>query len=185
MPRTGRPPLPPGQKVTKREAHARYMAKLYTDPERHEAYLARKRAEKALRMQDPVKRQERNNQVRPSNAASQYRALRDPLRWPAKMLVKTRHRCKKNGIPFNLTIEDLMVPDVCPVFGTPFVFGGEHFKEDASPSIDRAKPELGYVKGNVHIISWRANHLKNNCTNGDELRKVAAYIDRLQESTNA
>jgi hypothetical protein len=33
-----------------------------------------------------------------------------------------------------------------------------------SPSLDRIFPELGYTKGNVRVISWRANWIKNNST---------------------
>jgi hypothetical protein len=183
MLRTGRPPLPEGQKLTKKEMHERYMAKLYADPERHARHCAKKNAERAARMLDPEKRRHQNEISRVSNAESQKRALRDPKRWPARMLIKLRHRCKMENIAFNLTVEDLAVPEVCPVFGTPFVFGVAQYREDNTPSVDRIRPALGYTKGNVRIISWRANHLKNNCTSAEELRKVAADLEQLHGDT--
>lgn len=177
MPRTGRPPLPPGVGLTKTEMRLRYEAKLKDDPERYAVHLARRRAEFAARMVDPVKRVARNERDRESNAEAQKRAFRDRDRWPQRALVKLRCRCKKKGTPFNLTVEDLQIPDVCPALGTPFVLGsGNRWRGDANPSIDRLRPELGYVKGNVKIISWRANNLKNNCTQARELRLVAEYI---------
>lgn len=47
----------------------------------------------------------------------------------------------------------------------------------ASPSIDRIVPELGYVPGNIAIISWRANDLKKDAT-ADEMRRIADWIDK-------
>ena len=43
-----------------------------------------------------------------------------------------------------------------------------------SPSLDRIFPESGYTKGNVRVISWRANWIKNNSTI-EEIEKL--YID--------
>ncbi len=177
MPRTGRPPLPDGQRAAKTESERRYIARLQQEPEKYAAYLARRRAWRVARMADPVKRAARNARDKPRNLEAQRRRFRDVNRWPQAALVKLRSRCKKSGVPFNLTVEDLQIPDVCPALGIPFVLGaGNQWRGDANPSIDRLRPELGYVKGNVKIISWRANNLKNNCTQARELRLVAEYI---------
>lgn len=45
-----------------------------------------------------------------------------------------------------------------------------------SPSLDRVRPDLGYVPGNVRVISNRANLIKNDGT-ADEHRRIAAYIE--------
>lgn len=47
---------------------------------------------------------------------------------------------------------------------------------DNSPSLDRFKPELGYVKGNIHVISTRANRIKNDATY-NEIRKLFYWMD--------
>jgi hypothetical protein len=44
-----------------------------------------------------------------------------------------------------------------------------------SPSLDKIKPEYGYIKGNVCIISNKANTIKNN-VNYEELYKVADWL---------
>lgn len=99
---------------------------------------------------------------------------------PEYMLWKgTRNRCRRSNIPFNLTVEDCVIPDVCPALGIPLVSGqfrprGTMLAFNA-PSLDRINPELGYIKGNVAVISWRANHLKNNAT-ADELEAITKYI---------
>jgi hypothetical protein len=46
-----------------------------------------------------------------------------------------------------------------------------------SPSIDRIDPERGYVKGNIKIISFRANQIKSDASH-QELKLVAAYVGR-------
>ena len=78
-----------------------------------------------------------------------------------------RCRARKAGIPFNLELSDLDVPECCPVLGIKLKGWGENeftsYRDD-SPSIDRLVPSVGYVKGNVNIISNRANLLKKDAT---------------------
>lgn len=44
-----------------------------------------------------------------------------------------------------------------------------------TPSLDRIVPERGYVRGNVEVISWEANRLKNSAT----LEQLEALVDYL------
>lgn len=83
------------------------------------------------------------------------------------------------GAPFDLTPEDIVVPEVCPVLGIP-IEGGEGRRKNNpnSPSVDRIVPELGYVRGNVRVISNRANLLKSNATVA-ELEAVLADLRSL------
>ena len=78
-----------------------------------------------------------------------------------------RFRARKAGIPFDLDLSDLDVPEHCPVLGIKLKGWGENeftsYRDD-SPSIDRLVPSVGYVKGNVNIISNRANLLKKDAT---------------------
>lgn len=75
-------------------------------------------------------------------------------------------RAKRKGLSFNITQKDLIVPKVCPVLGIEIIpkASREMKQRDSSPSIDRIIPSLGYVKGNVRIISNRANRLKSDMT---------------------
>jgi hypothetical protein len=94
-----------------------------------------------------------------------------------EMLVKAKHRAKKAGLDFNVGLEDVVIPKVCPVLGIPIIRGTGSRPSPNSPSLDRIDPAKGYVKGNVMVISNRANTLKNNAS-ADELRKVADYVDK-------
>ena len=82
----------------------------------------------------------------------------------AQKLRGIRHRCKKFNLPFNLDINSLIVPDLCPILNIKLEYKIGKGPSDNSPSIDRIIPEKGYVKNNVRIISNRANKLKNNMT---------------------
>jgi hypothetical protein len=96
------------------------------------------------------------------------------------LLLIAKARAKKRGISFELEECDIVVPDICPVLGIPLFFKEKTHKKDVtpnSPSLDRIRPELGYVKGNVQVISWRANNIKRDAT-PEELRKVADYVNR-------
>ena len=49
---------------------------------------------------------------------------------------------------------------------------------DNSPSLDRLVPGLGYVPGNVIVVSSRANVIRNNASI-DELRKVLQFYESI------
>lgn len=97
------------------------------------------------------------------------------------LLVSARHRAKISGLDFNLELSDIVIPDRCPIFGNKF-----HKNPDRrdSPSLDRIDSDKGYIKGNVWVISRRANIIKNDATPA-ELRMIAdAVEDKLNEVRN-
>lgn len=103
-------------------------------------------------------------------------------RYPTEYILNsTRSRAKERGIEFNLEIEDIIIPDICPVLDIPLKFSDKG-REENTPSIDRLNNDLGYIKGNVHIISWRANRLKNNQTIV-EVRAILKYMEENELST--
>jgi hypothetical protein len=83
---------------------------------------------------------------------------------PAKYLLQSaKSRAKKKGWEFNLEESDIVIPEVCPVLGIPLTLRNDGNK-DSSPSLDRIDSNKGYIKGNIQIISWRANNLKADGT---------------------
>lgn len=119
-------------------------------------------------------RKVRNSKYYNKHAAKMEQKRRaEFLHVEGRLLARSKSRAKKNDIPFDLDLEDIVVPDNCPVLGIPLhKTGGKGpgYHPD-SPSLDRIYPELGYVKDNVRVISARANLLKNDATE-EELRKV-------------
>ena len=87
------------------------------------------------------------------------------------MYRRAKMRANINGTLFTIEKEDVIIPEVCPILKIPFSFDDR----ELTPSIDRKINELGYVKGNVFVISGRANRLKADAT-VDELEKILQYM---------
>lgn len=85
-----------------------------------------------------------------------------------------KHRCKKDGTEFTLSVNDIVVPEFCPALGIRLVFGDDSGR-DCSPSVDRINPKLGYTPNNIQIISKRANTIKSDAT-PEEVMKVALWM---------
>ena len=84
-----------------------------------------------------------------------------------KLLYPARKRAKAKGIPCTLSKEDIVLPTHCPLLGMELDYqggGGAGSTKPNSPSLDRVIPDLGYVPGNVQVISYRANTMKNAAT---------------------
>lgn len=94
-----------------------------------------------------------------------------------RLFRNAKNRAKKKGIEFNLDLKDIIIPTYCPVLGI-LIDTKSSENADNCPSLDRVHPSLGYIKGNVNVISNRANRIKNDAT-GDELRKIADYVQRI------
>lgn len=79
-------------------------------------------------------------------------------------------------------LDSLVIPDYCPMLGMELnyhgVGDGNATRSDNSPSMDRIDSNIGYEKGNLQIISWRANRIKNDST-PEELLKIAKYMLKL------
>jgi hypothetical protein len=95
------------------------------------------------------------------------------------MYTRAKVRAKRDGVPFDIQPSDIMIPENCPIFGTPLVIAegaGKKGPKDNSPSLDKRIPSLGYVKGNIEVISFKANRLKNSNTK-ETLSKLLEYIE--------
>lgn len=84
-------------------------------------------------------------------------------------------RARKNNIAFDLEVEDIHIPERCPILGCVLEphTGGK--PKPNSPSLDRTDPTLGYIRGNVEVISYRANVLKGDASL-EELKALARFM---------
>lgn len=89
------------------------------------------------------------------------------------MLRSAKSRANKRGLPFNLTVDDFTIPETCPALGIEITLDGD---PDSAPSLDRVVPSMGYVRGNVVVISNRANRIKNDAS-AHELRRIAGFLE--------
>lgn len=99
------------------------------------------------------------------------------------LLYSARERAYKAGIEFDLEESDIDIPKLCPIFGTPLQMAAGRV-DDASPTLDRIDNSRGYVRGNVWVISWRANRLKSDATL-DELRLIVRALERVEKRSSS
>lgn len=84
-----------------------------------------------------------------------------------------KQRAAKSGIPFDIEPSDIVIPCSCPILGTiltPFEGG-----LGTSPSLDRRVNDKGYVKGNICVISSKANNCKSDLTL-EEAERLVEYM---------
>jgi hypothetical protein len=91
------------------------------------------------------------------------------------MLNAARERAKENGYACTITTADIVIPEFCPLLGIRLERKQGGNVQASSPSLDKIKPKLGYVPGNVWVISHRANSLKGNATL-QELQTLTANL---------
>ncbi len=106
---------------------------------------------------------------------------KDPFKFRiTRTFGQAKIRAKKFNVPFKIIRQDLidMFPadNLCPVLKVPFVWGTKNNKE-LSPSLDRMIPELGYIKGNIKFISYKANRIKND-SNIEILKNLIKYMEQ-------
>ena len=90
-----------------------------------------------------------------------------------EILSRIRRRAKSRKLEFNLTIEDIQIPEYCPILGIKLDIRGD---KDTLPSVDRIDNSRGYTKDNIHVISNRANCIKRDATK-EELKKLSDYFN--------
>lgn len=91
---------------------------------------------------------------------------------------RLKSSAKKRQIEFDLTLTDinqLSFPLTCPILDIPLKYHKGSVQDD-SYSIDRIDNTLGYVSGNLQVISYKANRAKNNLTE-EELKRLAIFIN--------
>jgi hypothetical protein len=81
-----------------------------------------------------------------------------------------------------LLVEDYkkMIVSHCPLLGMKLSY--ENYKQKKMPdnyaTLDRINPNLGYVLGNVQIISYRANCIKNSATL-EEMKLIVTNWEKM------
>jgi hypothetical protein len=99
----------------------------------------------------------------------------DVKRYVYHMLKRAEKRAKDRGIPFDITVSDIVIPEICPILNIKLEIGKGKGPSDSSPSLDRIDPSKGYVEGNVMVISMRANKIKSDVLIED-IERVLEYL---------
>lgn len=105
------------------------------------------------------------------------------MRCTRDLLSNARRRARRRGLDFALSHEEIEWPSRCPALGLLLDYGpkGETGRGgiDRSPSLDRLDHKLGYVPGNVVVISFLANRIKNT-GEASQIRAVADWLRATQ-----
>lgn len=86
-----------------------------------------------------------------------------------------KKRSRLYNIEFNITEDDIFVPTTCPITGLELKRGQGKIIPN-SPTLDRVDNSLGYVPGNVRVISNKANRQKGDLTRA-EVERLLQYMD--------
>ena len=164
----------------------RYACKL-CDRERQREHYQENREKIIARKRNYREENSEQMRINWSSNAKKYRERRrgEEVYVLRQLLKGAKARAKAKGLPFDLTMEwlETMVISHCPITLEPIdwtrdqVVAGKPGQN--SPSIDKNKPELGYVQANCAIVSFRGNTIKNNGTI-DEHRRVVQYMAAQQ-----
>lgn len=142
--------------------------KVQNTPERRK----RRRELEILRRQNP-------EYVKKSNERDKLRIHSNPNSIKLALLRSAKQRAKTKGLEFNIDVTDIELPEVCPLLGIPLFssYREEGKTIDHSYSIDRINPNKGYIKGNVWVISYKANRIKNDAS----LEELELLVKNLKD----
>jgi hypothetical protein len=116
----------------------------------------------------------KSNKASPSTSPDRRKEWRDS-NLESEMISSSKRRAHKAGVPHTITKTDIVIPEMCPVFGIPLYPGIGRGPQHNAPSLDRIVPELGYVPGNVQVISHLANSMKRDASS-EQLVQFAEWV---------
>lgn len=88
-----------------------------------------------------------------------------------------KYNAERTGYTWGVEFGDIEWPTHCPILGLELNYFAE-FRQENSVSFDRIDSNIGYEKGNIQILSWRANRIKNDGS-AEEHRLIANYLDSI------
>lgn len=95
----------------------------------------------------------------------------------SEMLSVAKYRAKKRNLEFNITKDDIKIPEYCPLLNIKLDL--EINDKDYRPSIDRIDSSKGYTKDNIWVISFKANRFKSDATI-EEILLMAKNINKIK-----
>jgi hypothetical protein len=124
---------------------------------------------------DKIKKYKADNNIDNAKHSGNYR-----INHPEIVLCSmAKRRSKAKGHEFNIDKTDVDIPILCPILGIPIVKvytkGKSSGPTSNSPSLDRIDNTKGYIKGNVRVISHKANTMKHNAS-PMELIRFAEWV---------
>jgi len=98
------------------------------------------------------------------------------------LLNSARKRAKRYGLAFNIDLDYIdsiwVKDDICPIMMVKMSVG-RGFDKECSFSLDRKIPKLGYIKGNIVVICFKANRVKSDLLKPD-IETILKNIEFVQ-----
>lgn len=109
---------------------------------------------------------------------------RDAIGFAKYALNQCRHKCRRNGTRFDLTLEFLVdkLTNGCEVTGLPFNFKDKRCP--FGPSLDRIKPQGDYTMDNVRVVCLAYNLGRSNWSDRDMLTIARALVSKSRARSN-
>lgn len=102
--------------------------------------------------------------------------MSNPKHW---IWVAAKNRAKRKNIEFDISEDDFELPSICPLLNIPMWKNPDKACPN-SYSLDRIDPKKGYIKGNVWVVSKRANAIKSDAT----LEELELLVSNLRKKVN-
>ncbi len=164
-------PRPVATKRCKKCRKTKPLTEFHYRPEqmRHRAECKDCYRARANELRDPIENRRRVREWIKANPEKHLehgrqtheRRRSDVGRWLASTLRATRARCKRKSVSISIVAADLIglykiQSGRCALTDRELVYGSKGKNRD-SISIDRIEPALGYIVGNVRLITYQAN----------------------------
>jgi hypothetical protein len=152
-----------------------------------EQYLKRKEYHKQHNKKYREIHGERLNELSKKRNKEAWHDMDDPYFFKRR-LSALKGRAKVNKLDFDLDADYLrkILPKdkKCPALNVVMSTGSRDntplSERDCWLSLDRIDNKKGYIKGNVHWVSVKANRIMNNGT-PEEVMKIALYYQKVKE----
>lgn len=169
------------KKATPERQAERMRAWRARNPEAQKAIEHRRAAlhAKDIALQGAAWREKHRDHLRERGVALHYQTR---ILTPWKHILRSRYRdALKRGIPFELTPEWAAArwTGRCELSGIPFDLK-RNVSGFYSPSIDKIKPELGYLPDNSRFVLFAINAFKNNGTDEDVFTACRLILSQLE-----
>lgn len=178
-----RKPLTEEQRKRKREYDREYKRKRYVslteEQKKRNREYAREYARKWRASRTEEQKKKKKEYERKRYASFDLEQCRNKK--IADMHRLAKKRAANKDLPFNITRQDIAdvwpKDDYCPALRIPLkIKVGNKIPTDNSPNLDRVIPILGYVKGNIAVVSKLANSIMSSAR-PSEVIKVGKWFD--------
>jgi hypothetical protein len=160
--------------ISRKSAKAEGLKHYFTGEPCHQGHLAKRYVSTAQCTECKYEQYKgQDGKLRKAKAAKNYRESSKGR--VHRLFDNARRRAKKKGLEFSIDATDIKIPEKCPITGIKIEFGDDGGLNLSSPSLDRIDNSKGYIKGNVSVISNKANKYKSDMTI-EIIEKLASYV---------